>query len=452
MKIDLPRKVNFIISNLSLHGYEAYAVGGCVRDAILAKEPEDWDITTSATPDEIKSLFRHTVDTGIKHGTVTVLLGKEAFEVTTYRIDGPYEDGRHPSSVVFTRDLIEDLKRRDFTINAMAYNNEARLVDRIGGMKDLNRHIIRCVGEPKTRFEEDYLRILRALRFSAQLGFKLDERTAKEMVELASNLSLISAERIRDELVKLLISDNPDKIHEAYQLGITKVILPEWDAMVGVEQRNLHHSYDVAGHTLMTLKAVKNDKILRLVMLFHDMGKPQSKTTDAKGVDSFTGHEIASERIAKNVMTRLRFDNDTIRKVTKLVAYHDYPLNTTARGVRRAVNRIGVNLFPYYMAMRVANVKGGSYYDRKLKLEKIIRIRNHYRNILLGNQCTSLKMLTITGQDLIQMGLTPGPEIGNILNEVLELVIDYPKYNSREYLIYFTARLIEKMNLKREKK
>ena len=445
MKIELPRKVSFIISNLSLHGYEAYAVGGCIRDAILAKNPKDWDITTSATPDEVKGLFRHTIDTGIEHGTVTVLLGKEAFEVTTYRIDGAYEDGRHPSSVTFTKSLIEDLKRRDFTINAMAYNDEERLVDVVGGMKDLNHHLIRCVGDPKTRFGEDYLRILRALRFSAQLGFKLEQHTIQGMVELAPHLTQISEERIRDELLKLLLSDYPDKIHEAYQLGITKVILPEWDAMVGVEQRNLHHSYDVAKHTLMTLKGTKNDKILRLVMLFHDMGKPQTKTTDAKGVDHFIAHERASEQIAREVMNRLRFDNETIKKVTRLVAYHDYPLNTTPRGVRRTVNRIGVELFPYYMAMRVADIKAGSYYERKERLKKVVRIRNLFLKILYENQCISLKTLSITGKDLIEMGMAEGPEIGRILGEVLEFVIDYPKYNSREVLIPFTRKLIERM-------
>jgi tRNA nucleotidyltransferase (CCA-adding enzyme) len=225
------------------------------------------------------------------------------------------------------------------------------------------------------------------------------------------------------------------------------VILPEWDAMVGVEQRNPHHSHDVAKHTLITLREVKNDKILRLVMLFHDMGKPQTKTTDARGVDHFIGHDEVGEKIAHDVMYRLKFDKGTIKKVTKLIAYHDYPLNTTARGVRRAINRIGVDIFPYYMAVRVANIKGGSFHDRKLKLEKVIRIRNHYRKTLLENQCTTLEMLALTGQDLIQMGLAPGPEIGRILNEVLEFVIDYPKYNNRMYLLPFTKKLIEKMNL-----
>ena len=447
MKIELPRKVSFIISNLSLHGYEAYAVGGCIRDAILAKEPEDWDVTTSATPGEIKELFRHTIDTGIEHGTVTVLLGKESFEVTTFRIDGAYEDGRHPSSVTFTKSLIEDLKRRDFTINAMAYNDEVRLVDRVGGMKDLNHHLIRCVGDPKARFAEDYLRILRALRFSAQLGFKLEQHTIEGMVELAPNLSQISAERIREELMKLLLSDHPDKIHEAYQLGITKVILPEWDAMVGVEQKNLHHSYDVAKHTLVTLKGIKKDKILRLTMLFHDMGKPQTKTTDAKGVDHFIAHERASEHIAKTVMNRLRFDKETIKKVTKLIAYHDYPLNTTPRAVRRAVNRIGVELFPYYLAVRVADIKGGSYYERKERLKKVVHVRHLFLKILQEKQCISLGKLAISGQDLIELGCTPGPEIGRILNELLELVLDHPKYNSREVLLPLTKKLIEKMNL-----
>ena len=444
MKIELPRKVSFIISNLSLHGYEAYAVGGCIRDAILAKEPGDWDITTSATPGEIKKLFRHTIDTGIEHGTVTVLLGKESFEVTTFRIDGAYEDGRHPSSVTFTKNLIEDLKRRDFTINAMAYNDEVRLVDRVGGMKDLNHHLIRCVGDPKTRFGEDYLRILRALRFSAQLGFKLEQHTVEGMVELAPNLTQISAERIREEWVKLLLSDNPDKIHEAYQLGITKVILPEWDAMVGVEQRNLYHSHDVAGHTLLSLKATKKDKVLRLAMLFHDMGKPQTKTTDAKGVDHFVGHDRVSEQMAKEIMNRLKFDKETTKKVTKLVAYHNYPLNTTPRAVRRAVNRIGVELFPYYLAVRVADLKGKSYYERKERLKKVVHVRYLFLKILKEKQCFSLDKLAIKGQDIMELGLSPGPEVGRILNELLEFVLDYPRYNTREALLPFTKKIIEK--------
>lgn len=241
MKIELPKKVIMIIDNLQMHGYEAYAVGGCVRDSILCRKPEDWDITTSARPEEVKRLFRRTVDTGIEHGTVTVMLGKDGFEVTTYRVDGEYADNRHPKEVTFTASLEEDLKRRDFTINAMAYNDEVRLVDIFGGMKDLNHHLIRCVGDPMERFSEDALRILRAVRFSAQLAFPIEKQTADAVRALAPTLEHISAERIQVELVKLLTSAHPELIQDAYELGITKVILPEWDAMVGVEQNTPHH-------------------------------------------------------------------------------------------------------------------------------------------------------------------------------------------------------------------
>jgi len=275
MKIELPKKVLFIINNLQLAGYDAFAVGGCVRDSILARKPQDWDITTSAKPEAIKEIFRRTVDTGIEHGTVTVMIGKDSYEVTTYRIDGAYEDSRHPKEVRFTNCLEEDLRRRDFTINAMAYNDDVRLVDVFGGMQDLNHHLIRCVGDPRERFSEDALRILRAVRFSAQLDFPIEPDTAKAVKELAPNLKNISAERIQTELVKLLTSPHPERIQDACELGITKVVLPEWDAMVGVKQNTIHHKYDVAEHTLYTLKHVKRDKYLRLTMLFHDMGNRQ---------------------------------------------------------------------------------------------------------------------------------------------------------------------------------
>ena len=232
MKIELPEKVENIIENLQLHGYEAYAVGGCVRDSILCRAPQDWDITTSARPEQVKELFLRTIDTGIEHGTVTVMMGKEGFEVTTYRVDGQYDDSRHPKEVTFTRSLEEDLKRRDFTINAMAYNDDRRLVDIFGGMNDLNRHLIRCVGDPWERFNEDALRILRAVRFASQLSCTIAPETAEAIKDLAPNLVNISAERIQAELVKLLTSEHPEMLQEAYLLGITKVILPEWDEMV----------------------------------------------------------------------------------------------------------------------------------------------------------------------------------------------------------------------------
>lgn len=431
MKIELPRKVVLIIKNLQRHGYDAYAVGGCVRDSILNRKPEDWDITTSAKPEQVKRIFRRTVDTGIEHGTVTVLIGKDGFEVTTYRVDGLYEDGRHPKEVTFTSRLEEDLKRRDFTINAMAYNDDERLVDAFGGMRDLNYHLIRCVGDPKERFSEDALRILRAVRFSAQLAFPIEPETAEAIKSLAPNLEKISAERIQAELVKLLVSDHPERIQDACELGITKVVLPEWDDMVGVKQNTPHHKYDVAAHTVHALQNVKNDKVLRLTMLFHDMGKPVMKITDENGRDHFKGHAIASEQIAKTVMKRLKFDNDTIRKVTKLVAYHDYRMEPTGANVRRAMHEIGVELFPYYLAVRLADTKAQSSYERRGKLENIIQIRELYRNALRNKECVTLKDLAVTGTDLINLGIAPGKELGTLLNELLDMVIEDPAWNQK---------------------
>ena len=431
MKIELPRKVVLIIKNLQRHGYDAYAVGGCVRDSILNRKPEDWDITTSAKPEQVKRIFRRTVDTGIEHGTVTVLIGKDGFEVTTYRVDGLYEDGRHPKEVTFTSRLEEDLKRRDFTINAMAYNDDERLVDAFGGMRDLNYHLIRCVGDPKERFSEDALRILRAVRFSAQLAFPIEPETAEAIKSLAPNLEKISAERIQAELVKLLVSDHPERIQDACELGITKVVRPEWDDMVGVKQNTPHHKYDVAAHTVHALQNVKNDKVLRLTMLFHDMGKPVMKTTDENGRDHFKGHAIASEQIAKTVMKRLKFDNDTIRKVTKLVAYHDYRMEPTGANVRRAMHEIGVELFPYYLAVRLADTKAQSSYERRGKLENIIQIRELYRNALRNKECVTLKDLAVTGTDLINLGIAPGKELGTLLNELLDMVIEDPAWNQK---------------------
>ena len=454
MKIELPKKVLFIINNLQLHGYEAFAVGGCVRDSILARRPQDWDITTSAKPEEIKKLFRRTIDTGIEHGTVTVLFGKDSFEVTTYRIDGAYEDSRHPKEVQFTNRLEEDLRRRDFTINAMAYNDQVRLVDVFGGMQDLNHHLIRCVGDPEERFSEDALRILRAVRFSAQLNFPIESATADAIRKLAPNLQNISAERIQAELVKLLVSPHPERIRDAYELGLTKVILPEWDAMEGVAQNTPHHKYDVAEHTLRALKNVKRDKILRLTMLFHDMGKPMMKTTDENGRDHFRGHALVSEELARSIMHRLKFDNETIRTVTKLVCYHDYRMEATPANVRRAMNRIGVELFPYYLAVRLADAKSQSTYMRREKIEnivemrrlyqEIIKIRNLYKQILMENQCVTLRQLAVSGRELMELGMKPGRELGAMLSELLEYVLDDPERNTKENLCKYVKEKMEK--------
>lgn len=435
MKIQLPDKVNQIIHTLQQHGYEAYAVGGCVRDSILGRVPDDWDITTSATPEETKALFPRTFDTGIEHGTITVLIDKEAFEVTTYRVDGKYEDSRHPSEVTFTRSLSEDLLRRDFTINAMAYNDKEGLVDIFGGLSDLECKIIRCVGNARERFGEDALRILRAVRFAAQLGFEIEKDTQAGIRELAPTLANISAERIQVELIKMLVSPNPGLLRVAYELGITKVILPEFDRMMETSQETPHHKYSVGEHTLKSIEAIRADKVLRLTMLLHDSGKPEMKTVDETGRAHFKKHEIRSAEMAKEILRRLKFDNDTMHKVVKLVEYHDYRMPAEPKNVRRAMNKIGEDLFPYYLEVREADTLAQSEYKQKEKLQNIRDIRVCYEEILAKKECVSLKSLAVTGSDLIADGMQPGKEIGDVLNKLLEMVIEHPEYNTKETLL-----------------
>lgn len=435
MKIQLPEKVNIIISTLQAHGYEAYAVGGCVRDSILGREPDDWDITTSATPLETKALFKRTFDTGIEHGTITVLLDKDAFEVTTYRVDGKYEDSRHPKEVTFTRSLKEDLLRRDFTINAMAYNDEKGLVDIFGGIRDLKNKTIRCVGNAEERFGEDALRILRAVRFAAQLGFEIEKETQKGIVKLAPTLANISAERIQVELVKMLVSPNPGLLEKAYELGITKVILPEFDEMMQTTQETPHHKYSVGEHTIKAIEMIRADKVLRLTMLLHDVAKPQMKTIDGNGVAHFKMHDIRGAEMAKVILRRLKFDNDTFGKVTRLVQYHDYRIPAEPKRVRRAMNKIGEDLFPYYLEVRRADTMAQSEYLREEKLQNIREMEMCYQDILEKKECVSLKDLAVSGSDLIADGMQPGKEIGMILNKLLEMVIENPNLNTKETLL-----------------
>lgn len=434
--IQLPEKVKFIIDTIMEAGYEAYAVGGCIRDSILLRKPSDWDITTSASPYQVKELFRRTLDTGIKHGTVTVMLDKEGFEVTTYRIDGEYEDGRHPKEVTFTRNLTEDLKRRDFTINAMAYNEKDGLVDIFGGLEDIRCKMIRCVGDPVERFSEDALRMMRAVRFSAQLGYRIEEETSNAIRVLAPDLKKISAERIQTELVKLLTSPHPDYLRMAYETGITKVVLPEFDLCMITEQKNPHHCYTVGEHTLVAMQAVRADKVLRLAMLFHDMGKPLCVTTDEEGIDHFHGHPSVSEEIAGNVLHRLKFDNDTIYMVKKLVKYHDQYIEPQPKNVRRAIRKMGEDVFPLLLEVKEADVQAQSDFLREKKEKNLKDVRDVYQRILEEKQCVSLKTLAINGKDLIdQTGMKPGKELGEVLNDLLDLVTGDPARNTREYLL-----------------
>ena len=402
MKIKMPPSVNMVIDSLHAKGFEAYAVGGCVRDTILAREPDDWDITTSASPQQVKEIFDRTVDTGLEHGTVTVLAGSGAHEVTTYRIDGEYEDGRHPKEVVFTSSLAEDLRRRDFTINAMAYNNEEGLVDLFDGIRDLQRKVIRCVGNPTERFSEDALRILRALRFSAQLGFKLDPATVDAIIALAPTLEKISAERIRVELNKLLISKRPEYMEAVYEAGITKIVLPEFDELMKTPQNNPHHCYNVGEHTIAALQHVPADPILR----------------------------------------RLKFDNETIRQVAALIRWHDCRMAPEKPVIRRILNKLGPELFEKLMIVQEADTMAKSLYQREETLERIGKVRECVREILDNGDCFTLKMLAVSGKDLMELGVPKGPKIGECLNAALEEVMKDPAKNTKEYLTEYVKTLL----------
>ena len=435
-QIQIPEKASHIISVLTEAGFEAYVVGGCVRDAILGRDAADWDSTMNALPSQVKALFPRTLDTGLQHGTVTVMQGKEGFEVTTYRIDGEYLDGRHPDKVTFTPSLLEDLKRRDFTVNAMAYNEKKGLVDAFGGLEDLERRRIRCVGDPRERFTEDALRILRAVRFSAQLDFTIEEKTRAALSEFAPRLWKVSAERIQTELVKLLTSSHPEVFRVVWETGISAVILPEFDACMDTPQNNPHHCWSVGEHTLRALTFVEADKVLRLAVLLHDIGKPPVRTTDECGVDHFYGHAQKGAEMAGGILRRLKFDNDTRKRVSRLVQVHDdLQIAAAQRSVRRAVYRIGADLFPDYLKVRRADIMAQNPDVRQEKLNELAGIEEMYQKILEAQQCLSLKDLAVTGRDLIEAGMQPGPELGRTLNRLLELVIEHPEYNTKESLL-----------------
>jgi len=440
--MNLPADVQNIINVLESNGHEAYAVGGCVRDCILGKVPHDWDITTSALPEQVKALFQRTFDTGIEHGTVTVLMQGVGYEVTTYRVDGKYEDGRHPKEVTFTASLEEDLKRRDFTINAMAYNDSRGLVDLFGGKEDLDNGIIRAVGNPRERFTEDALRMLRALRFSAQLGFEIEADTYQAIKDLAPTLERISAERIQVEMVKLVTSDHPERIRDVYLTGLTNVFFPEFNAMMECDQINKHHMYTVGEHTIEALKNAPADKVVRLTMLLHDIAKPVCKTIDDNGQYHFKLHPIKGTDMAREVLRRLKFDNDTTDKVCNLVKNHDDRPEINERNIRRMILRVGKDNFDDLLAVKRADTMAQSTYRREEKLQYINQLEAAYKAIISAGDCLRIKDLKVNGKDLIDMGLPQGQQIGQVLGTLFEEVIDNPSLNDREYLLKRAKEII----------
>lgn len=415
--MEIPKKVEYIIEELTNNGFEAFAVGGCVRDTILGRNPQDWDVTTSASPMDVKRIFKRTIDTGIQHGTVTVMLDKEGFEVTTYRIDGEYEDSRHPKEVTFTTNLTEDLRRRDFTINAMAYNPKSGIVDEFGGIEDLNNKIIRCVGVAKERFMEDALRILRAVRFSAQLGFEIEEETREAAKELAPTLKKISRERIQSELSKLVVSPHPDYVKELDNLSLNENIF---------EDRII-----INEHTLKMLLAVRDDKVLRWTALLQE--------------------ESTAER-AKEILRGLKFDNFTINYVSRLTKWLRTEIAPDKASVRHAVNKIGEDIFEpllevkkaFYESMpEGAQITMGaekmteflSAEEKERKVAILSEVEKLYRSIMEDGDCVSLKQLAVGGNDIIKAGLAKGQGIGEMLEYLLDIVLDDPTENEKENLL-----------------
>lgn len=436
MLITIPDDVLYIINQLKMHGYDAYAVGGCVRDSLLGKIPKDWDITTNALPHEIKPIFNKTIDTGIQHGTVTVVIEKQGFEVTTYRIDGEYLDNRRPEQVTFTQSLEQDLARRDFTINAMAYNHNKGLIDPFNGRKALSEQIVTCVGIADERFNEDALRMLRAIRFSAELKFEIDEKTRDAIVNNSKEIQKISVERIREEMNKILVSDEPEKIELLYELQLLQYIIPSLKTCFETKQNQPYHQYSVGEHIMNTLKHIEPTLYLRLAMLFHEMGKHISNTTDEEYKDYFYGHADVSGQLARNILKGMKYDNQTIDKIETLVLHHDIQLSVSKKWVKKWLNKIGAEAFSNLLKVKEADISAQRDVHDKKRYSQLKEIKKLFQEILKSKECFQRNQLAINGKDLIELGIEEGIEIGRILDQLVETVIDQPQLNNRKDLLH----------------
>lgn len=448
LKIEIPSGANEIIHSLQNNGYEAFLVGGCVRDSILGRPIHDYDITTSATPDEMIEVFndKRIIETGLQHGTITIVIDGEGYECTTYRVDGNYSDSRRPDSVTFTRSLEEDLKRRDFTINAMAYNNEAGLIDPFNGMEDIKYHKIRCVGKPEDRFSEDALRILRAIRFACQLDFSIHPSIGWVIgyTNIKHNLRSVSSERVQSELIKMILCKS-FPIRFMWNHGVFEEIIPEWNYMY-LQQNNKYHIYNVAQHSLKAMEYLlpETDLITRFAVLFHDIGKPHCYQDGEDGVRHFKGHGKVSADMTDEIMKRLRFDNDTREKVVELVYYHDSTFEVEKKYVNRWLNKIGEEQFRRLLNVRRADIKAQADMAQETRLQKIDNIEYILEEVLRDDECFSLKDLAVNGKDVMDtMLIKSGKEVGYWLNEILTRVIDGRLKNDREDLIYWMTGITD---------
>lgn len=440
VRIPLPPRVAYALERLRRAGFLAYAVGGCVRDSLCGREPNDWDITTSATPEEMQTVFSdlRTVETGLKHGTLTVLVERTPLEITTFREDGEYLDNRHPSSVAFSRSLDADLSRRDFTVNAMAYHPDEGLVDLFGGREDLKARVIRCVGEPERRFSEDGLRILRALRFASVLDFSIDPATQEAIHRCSCLLLNISRERIREEFFKLLTGPGAVRILREYT-DVVAVFLPEILPSVGYEQYSRYHAYDVWEHTLRAIEASPRELLVRLALLFHDLGKPAVKTEDAEGWH-FKGHAAVSRQLCEEALRRLATDHATLSAVLQLVELHDRECRPEERAVKRLMQKLSdeniSRLMEIQRADRIAHAEG--YDQPPAHLAEIPRVVERIRR---EGACLTISGLTVGGEDLMALGIPRGPLLGKILSALLDAVVDERCPNEKACLLAEAKRL-----------
>lgn len=444
MNLEISEGARRIIKVLALKGHETYVVGGAVRDLLMGRTPHDYDFATSALPEEIKKTFPRTVDTGIKHGTVTVMDNKASYEVTTFRADGEYADARHPEGVEFISDVKSDILRRDFTINALAYNDQKGVIDCVGGMADIEKKIIRCVGEPERRFKEDALRMLRAVRFAVVLGFEIEENTAAAIKKYAILIKKVSAERVREEIEKILRSENPGGIVLLHEMGLLQYIIPELELCFSVEQRNKYHIYNVGDHIINAVANTPEDIIIRWAALLHDIGKPLCKSTDSNGIIHFYGHHHESVRLADDILHRLRLDNDSRKSILVLIENHDIRIDSNPVAVKRVMARMGEELFAKLLLLQEADNRAKNPKFLNDKIAKLSEVRVIYRKVLAEHQPYLTADIVVNGRDLIKLGFRAGREIGDTLHILLDEVLVNPALNNREYLMNRAKQLKKK--------
>lgn len=440
---DVPESVLYIIEKFNKANFQAFAVGGCIRDRMLGIDPKDWDVCSSATPEEALRVFAddRIIPTGIKHGTVTVIARGEPIEVTTFRTDGEYSDSRHPDKVIFVGDLISDLKRRDFTINAMAWSPESGLIDPFGGKEDLSERCIRCVGDPEIRFREDVLRVIRGLRFSSSLGFSIEENTAQALRNAAEMLALLPGERIFPELLGLLSGAGVKRALLDFP-EVIAAIIPELRPAFGFRQNAATHIWDVWRHTVESVAAVPPDPLLRLTMLLHDVAKPETCSADQAGTPHFYGHQQAGAQIAAAILERLRAPGVYRDTVPRLIAMHNKLLPDNQKGMRRLLADIGPGLTWQLIAVKRADAQAHAPKARDDRIELIERAQAVLKALLEEGSCFSVKDLKLGGEEIASLGVPKGPRIGRVLKLLLDAVIDEQIENDRDKLVKYAQELI----------